>query len=171
MAPQKEQTKRPSSRRTSLAPQELQDRGWKDKSSPGGCYSNLERMRTCAPVVLAASFLLLGGCDVPTEPVACIAIAKAGVTVVVADAATGEPLCDAAVTITSGAFQEVLHALPLSGSCSYSGAYERPGVYMVAATRSGYRGATAGPLTVEMSREPCPHVINQSATLLLERAP
>jgi hypothetical protein len=128
-------------------------------------------MRTRALVMLAASVFALAGCDVPTEPVACIAIAKAGITLVAIDTATGEPLCDAAVTLDSGTFHEVLHALPPSGSCSYSGAYERPGVYMVEATRSGYRGATAGPLTVVMSREPCPHVINQGATLQLERAP
>jgi hypothetical protein len=122
-------------------------------------------------VAALAAVVALAACERPTDPIACIAIAKAGVTVVVADAGTGEPLCDASVALSSGTFREILHALPPSGSCSYSGAYERPGVYMVEATRSGYQGATAGPLTVEMSREPCPHVVNQSATVLLRKAP
>jgi hypothetical protein len=128
-------------------------------------------VRTHVAVLLSTAAIAPSACESPTEPLACIAIAKAGLTAVVTDAATGEPLCDAAVAITSGSFREVLHALPPAGSCSYSGAYERPGVYAVEATRSGYQAANAGPFAVEMSREPCPHVITRSATVPLRKSP
>jgi hypothetical protein len=130
----------------------------------------LEVVRVGAFVMLAAA-LMLAGCDRPTEPVACIAIARAGVTVTVADAASGEPLCDATVVLSAGGSREVLFALPSAPSCTYSGAYERPGTYALEASRAGYQTQTAGPLTIEMSREQCPHVITQSVSVSLHRSP
>ena len=69
--------------------------------------------------------------------------------------------------IVTGGYREVLNPIPPSGACAYSGAYERPGAYQVEASRPGYQPAAAGPVTVEMSRGDCPHVITQRVTLML----
>lgn len=62
---------------------------------------------------------------------ACTAHAAVGLTVDVTNAATTEPLCDAKVTATDGAYSEEL----LVAACSYAGAVRDP-----ARTRFAPRG-------------------------------
>ena len=68
--------------------------------------------------------------------------------------ATGQPICDAAVTATDGWRSEQL----FGAACSFSGAYERPGTYMILAAREGFRPADVGPVRVVMGSGECPHV-------------
>lgn len=109
--------------------------------------------------VWAGSVLLVAlgslGCGSATPPpVACAAYAVAGLNVSVSNAATGQPICDAAVTATDGAHQEQLVAV----GCAFAGAYERPGVYVVRAEREGFTPAVSAPARVVMGRGECPHV-------------
>jgi hypothetical protein len=85
---------------------------------------------------------------------ACTAHAAVGLTVDVTNAATTEPLCDAKVTATDGAYSEQL----LAAACSYAGAIERPGTYTVRAERSGFVAKEVGGVQVVMGRGQCPHV-------------
>ena len=65
----------------------------------------------------------------------CKDYASAGLTVLVRDA-EGAPVCDAEVDAIDGA--ETIHLEPTAGSdCSYVGAWERTGRYIVTANRNG----------------------------------
>jgi hypothetical protein len=55
------------------------------------------------------------------RPWACTAFAAAGLSVTVTNAATGQPMCDASVTASEGAYSERL----FDGACSFAGAVER----------------------------------------------
>lgn len=109
-------------------------------------------MHTRAMWVLLA--LLCPCCGGERTPVACPAYAAAGLGVAVSDAATGQPICDAAVTATDGAYSEPLFGV----ACSFSGAYERPGTYVVRATRQGFLPGELPSVRVVMGGGECPHV-------------
>jgi hypothetical protein len=116
----------------------------------------------------AIPFLLLvaalgAGCTGEREPVACAAYAAAGLGVSVTHADTGQPLCDASVTASDGAYSEKLTEV----ACTYTGAYERPGSYVVRATRPGFAPAEIGPVRVAMGGGECPHVVQVKVTLPL----
>ena len=95
--------------------------------------------------------LPLAGCG---EPVACLAYAAAGLTVQVTNAATGQPICDATVVASEGSYSERL----FENSCQFTGAYERAGIYVVAASRPGFASARMTSVPVVMGRGECPHV-------------
>jgi hypothetical protein len=85
---------------------------------------------------------------------ACTAFAAVGLTVNVTNAATTQPLCDAKVTATDGAYSEQL----FQASCSYAGAIERPGTYTVRAERPGFVSKEVRGVQVVMGSGQCPHV-------------
>ena len=68
----------------------------------------------------------------------CTDIAEAGLTVYVLDQTTGSPICNATVTATDGAYNEVLQQTSPASGCYYAGAYERAGTYDVAVSAPGY---------------------------------
>jgi hypothetical protein len=102
-------------------------------------------------VLLAAGS---SSCGKDDDLVACPAYAVAGLSVEVTNAATGQPICDAVVTITERQYFERL----FETSCRFVGAYERPGTYVVRAERVGFVTRQLGSLRVVMGRGPCPHV-------------
>jgi hypothetical protein len=104
-------------------------------------------------LALSLGFALLG-CDKARSPVACPAIAAAGMSVHVTNAATGQPVCDANVTATAAGYSERLYET----SCVFVGLYERPGTYVVAASRAGFAPAKTASVTLVMGGGPCPHV-------------
>src|SRR5512147_3093745 len=108
------------------------------------------RIRACL-VPLSIWFVRCGGEGIP---LACAAYAAAGLGVTVQNAATGQPICDAVVTATDGSHSEQL----FETGCTFSGAYERPGTYMILAARDGFRPADRGPVRVVMGGGECPHV-------------
>ena len=112
-------------------------------------------------LAVGCAFALLG-CGHAPDIVACTAQALAGLVVRVTDA-TGQPVCDAAVTASEGQYSERLTAL----SCTFAGAFERPGNYVVTATRAGFASTQAGPVRVIMGGGECPHVEPVSVTLTL----
>src|SRR5438093_11182398 len=75
------------------------------------------------------------------KPRVCTAIAVDALTVTVAEAATGQRICDATVTVTDGAFSAELRPFGAVSDCNYSGPTERAGRYGVRVTRSGYESA------------------------------
>jgi hypothetical protein len=87
-------------------------------------------------------------------PVACLAYAAAGLSVEVTNAATAQPICDATVTARQGSYSERLFVT----SCSFVGAYERPGTYVVSVSSAGFVPKEATPVTVVMGGGDCPHV-------------
>jgi len=105
--------------------------------------------------VLAA---LLGacawGCGPDAAPQACTALAAVGLTVDVTDAATGQPLCEAKLTATEGGYAEELSRV----ACSYIGAVERPGTYVVRAEAPGFVSKEVAAVRVTMDEGRCPHV-------------
>lgn len=111
-------------------------------------------------VMLAVPFV---HCGEDRSPVACAAYAAAGLGVSVLDAATGSPVCDATVTAIDGAYSEQL----FGAACSFSGAYERPGSYVIRATRQGFRPNEAHGVPVVMGGGECPHVEQTRVTIHL----
>ena len=109
----------------------------------------------------ARRFLLLflaataWSCDQGERPWACTAFAAAGLSVAVTNAATGQPICDASVTATDGAYSERLY----EGACAFAGAVERPGTYVVRVERQGFVPKEVRDVVVVMGAGPCPHVL------------
>ncbi len=93
----------------------------------------------------------------------CPAVATAGLTVEVSNAATAQPICDAVVTATDGGYAERL----VPTSCSYVGAFERPGTYQVSAEKAGFVPKQVGPVQVVMENGQCPHVRGVRVTIPL----
>jgi hypothetical protein len=116
----------------------------------------------------ARPFLLLfvaaaWGCDQGERPWACAAYAAAGLNVAVTNAATGQPLCDASVTATEGAYSEQL----FGGACAFAGAIERPGTYVIRAERRGFVPKEVRGVAVVMDAGLCPHVTQVQLAIAL----
>ncbi len=118
---------------------------------------------TKALVLCAAT--LAWGCSSDDEHGFCTAIAAAGLSVGVSNEQTGEPLCDATVTATEGDYRETL----LANGCRSSGAWERPGTYLVRAQAPGFAAKTISDVRVVMGSRECPHV--QEVQLEIALAP
>lgn len=111
------------------------------------------------PVDLAvalAAVIGLGGCDGPTEPRICTAIAVDALVVTVTDAATGQRICDATVVAVDGSFGAELRPFPAGAECTYSGPTERAGTYEVRVSKGGYEPAVQ--TGVRVTADEC-HVI------------
>jgi hypothetical protein len=118
------------------------------------------KMAFVVAVALGAS-----GCGDEPNPVFCTAIAVSALTVTVVEGATNQPICDAEVTVTDGAFRETLPVFPTSGTdCRYSGPFERPGTYAITVRRAGY--PTAVQSGVRVTSDEC-HVIGVPVTIRL----
>ena len=94
------------------------------------------------------------GCSQDGMSGACTALAAVGLSVDVTNAATTQPVCDAKVTATEGAYSELL----FPASCRYAGAIERPGTYTVRAEKPGFVPKEVGGVQVVMGSGQCPHV-------------
>ena len=105
----------------------------------------------------------LAACDQAPSPVACAAYATAGLGVAVTHSETGQPICDATVTATDGTYAEKL----IGVSCTFTGAYERPGTYVVQASRDGFLPTKVASVRVVMGGGECPHVQETRLTLPL----
>jgi hypothetical protein len=93
----------------------------------------------------------------------CLGYAANGLSVTVLDGPGGAAVCGAAVVATDGTYSETLVATPSGGTCSYSGAIERPGSYTLEAT---FEGRTATTPNVIVGKDDC-HVITREIQLVL----
>jgi len=127
----------------------------------------MTRLPSAAVVlVLAAALSSVPGCENPTEPPVCTAIAVDALVVTVVDASSGQRLCDANVVAVDGSFSEELRGFPAAPDCTYSGPTERAGIYDVRATRAGYE---TGEITgVRVNRDVC-HVITVRLTVQIKK--
>jgi hypothetical protein len=82
-------------------------------------------------------------CPPPMQPLA--------VRVHVADASTGEPLCEARVTARSASREEVLFHV---AECTYGGGWG-PGTYEVTAEKAGFESNTESGIHVRSLSEKC----------------
>lgn len=101
----------------------------------------------------------------PMQP--CTPSIEPGITVTLSDARTGSPL-DGRVVIQEKTFQETLRiqgATP-SGQTIYGGAFERPGLYTLTASKSGYQTAILKNVRVE--KDTC-HVKTRQLSIRLQR--
>lgn len=116
--------------------------------------------------VVGALGLFAAGCETeaPNGPRVCTAIAVEALNVTVTDAATGQRLCDATVTVTDGSFRAELRRFGGPADCVYTGPTERAGRYEVRATRAGY--AVASRSDVAVTADEC-HVIPVALTIPL----
>ncbi len=94
-------------------------------------------------------------------PAACPAYAAAGLAVSVSNASNGQPICDATVTAIDGAYSEQLFGV----ACNFTGAVERPGTYVVRATRHGFAPHELESVRVVMGGGECPHVQETRVTI------
>jgi hypothetical protein len=90
------------------------------------------------------------------------AAAVAGLRVTVTNASDGTPICDATVTADEVEYTETLAA----ASCTWSGAFERPGNYVVTATRAGFKDGHA---VVTVVRGSDCHVVPVNVSIALMR--
>ena len=112
--------------------------------------------------------IVAAGCGGDTVPgVPCPAIAAAGLDVGVANAQTGQLICDAMVTVSEGTYSERLAQL----SCRYAGLFERPGTYAVRAEKPGFLDGTVSNIRITMGTGPCPHVQTVRVEVGLTPAP
>src|SRR5262245_46036000 len=116
-------------------------------------------MRRLVGLLLAAGAF---GCE-ERAPIACPAFALAGLTVAVSNAATAQPICDATVTARDGDYSEALSV----NSCTFVGAFERPGTYVVSAARAGFVPKERRSVRVVMGGGDCPHVVPMAVAIAL----
>jgi hypothetical protein len=120
------------------------------------------RLAAALSLLAAAAFLGLAGCDKPTEPRVCTAIAVDALVITVVDASSGQRICDAKVVAIDASFNEDLRPFGSGQDCTYSGPTERAGVYEIRATRVGYETGTLS--GVRVTRDEC-HVIPVRVTI------
>src|SRR5262245_14582210 len=97
---------------------------------------------------------------------ACTAQFVYGLAVTVQDVASGQRICDADVVAIDGSYRETLRSFGPSESCTYSGAGERPGVYELHASKTGFDPASVA--GVRVASDPC-HVVPVPVTMALAR--
>jgi hypothetical protein len=119
-----------------------------------------------SPLFAVGVALGLAGCESPSGPVVCTAIAVDAIVVTVVDGASNQRICDATVTAVEGPFSEVLRSFPGGTDCTYSGPTERAGVYDVRVAKAGYAPVTQG--NVRVTRDEC-HVITVRLSVTLNR--
>jgi hypothetical protein len=123
-------------------------------------------------ICLGLSLLLAGcGSDSRDDGIACTLSLEPGIVVVIRDALTDAPLAEnAIVVITSNNYSETLTVYEqdgsdLSSAFSVAGAFERPGVYDINLSLSGYVGWSR--IGVEVTSGIC-HVGTVRFTVRLE---
>lgn len=115
-------------------------------------------------VAVVVAGLGIVGCS--TRSPSCDSTRQYGVRLLVTTAVE-DTLCDALVTLTDDSYVETLNSGPSEyGNCSYSGAAERSGNYVVKVIYKGVE-KTTGPLRVE--RDEC-HVKPVTATIVFPAA-
>lgn len=119
-------------------------------------------MRRMALVLLSVSRL---GCGQDRVLDGCPAVAAAGLAVSLTSEATAQPVCDASVTAADGSYSERL----MQTSCTYVGAFDRPGTYVVRAEEAGFVPKEIRQVQVVMGSGRCPHV--QEVRLAVRLAP
>ena len=121
-------------------------------------------------IVCGFAVAALAGCSsvkVPTDPVACTAIAVSSLNVTVRDASTGARICDATVVaIHQGERFELMRFPEGPEACSYSGPWERAGVFELRIDRAGYESAAVSGIRV--TSDEC-HVIPVQVAIELRR--
>jgi hypothetical protein len=75
----------------------------------------------------------------------------------VTDAASAQPICDATVIASEGTYSETLMAVP-GVPCTFVGAYERVGTYVLRATRFGFVPQEVAGVRLVMGTGWCAHV-------------
>src|SRR4051812_30670402 len=111
-------------------------------------------------------FLLTSGCGGGDEGrealVVCTADVRAGISIRVFDAVTGNPAaCGARATVTAPGFSETEQ--PIGGTAcrddfGIGAVYERPGTYSVVVSKAGYQDFHADNIVVGKTADGC-HVI------------
>jgi hypothetical protein len=118
--------------------------------------------------LLLATSLALVGCDNPTEPRVCTAIAVDAIVVTVVDASSNQRICDAAVVAVDGSFRAELRPFPGSPpECTYSGPTERAGTYEVRVSQPGYEPVSQ--TGIRVTADEC-HVIPVRVTIQMRRS-
>src|SRR4029453_9457632 len=83
------------------------------------------------------------GCPLKTTQTpderACTAQFVYGLAGAVQGEVSGHRICDADVAAVDGSYSETLRPFGPPESCTYSGAGERPGVYELSASKTGFR--------------------------------
>ena len=92
--------------------------------------------------------------------VPCTPSMEPAITVTVSDARTGAPL-KATIVVKDGEFKEELKlkGITAAGQVIYGGAFERPGVYTVKASKDGYETSTLK--DIKVSKDQC-HVLTRN---------
>jgi hypothetical protein len=125
------------------------------------------RFTAASSLLAAAAFFALPGCDKPTDPRVCTAVAVDALVVTVVDASSAQRICDAKVVAIDGSFSEELRPFGSGQDCTYSGPTERAGTYEIRATRAGYETVTVN--GVRVTRDEC-HVIPVMLSIQLRRS-
>jgi hypothetical protein len=113
---------------------------------------------------LALAFIggsIAGSCLDATGP--CPPYIGLGLVVAVVDDRTGEPICDAVVTVRDGSSS---WALSSGSGCQYTGAHGS-GVYSVQAERAGFRPVQLSGVRVRSTGGECPVAERTAVTVRL----
>ncbi len=126
----------------------------------------LDEGRTLLKHVFALALVALIAC-VDSTGIACTEIAIAGLRVDVVDALDGRVIRDATVIAIDGSYIEELRVLS-ERETKHIGAWERRGLYTIAATAPGYLPGVRS--DVRVTGDEC-HVRTVDVTVRLERSP
>lgn len=85
--------------------------------------------------------------------------------VVLRDAKTKAPICDATVTFEDGSYREVAKSVPLGNSCVFSAISARPGSYRVVVVAPGHAQTTTA---IAVARDEDDRCHLRGATVTLE---
>lgn len=111
-------------------------------------------------------FTLIISCNPKkTQTVVCTQEARAGLNVTIIDEETKQLIGDSVNVIAAeGTYTETLQYFPGNGP-NFSGAWERPGTYIISVTRNMYKTFTSTPINV--NKDEC-HVIAQTLTFSIQ---
>jgi hypothetical protein len=112
-------------------------------------------------IAVLVCLLLVAGCGSGVASCTSQAVAALSVTVL---NASGQPVCDATVTVTDGGYSNRLRPVPsANGGCRYSGPSERRGTYSISVRRGATRAAVPG---IKVTGDAC-HVDTRVVTVRL----
>ncbi|MBX2992148.1 MAG: carboxypeptidase regulatory-like domain-containing protein [Bacteroidetes bacterium] len=99
----------------------------------------------------------------------CTTEARAGIQIDIRDSLSGQPAAiGATVVVQHNTYIDTLRGILLADSLTVSGAYERPGIYTIIITKSGYVDWIRPDVVV--NKDEC-HVITVRLEARLERVP
>jgi hypothetical protein len=107
--------------------------------------------RRCLAFFASLSTFAALSCGCGVEQQACPDILVFAFSITVADASTGDRICDATVTATNERGQSSKLTALTGGECVYQGSVSSAGIYTIRAEKAGFVTGTASNLRIDLN--------------------